>query len=611
MRLGGRRGAAGWVAALVLFAAGLPAGAGTVQAQELELLAPKPAERSTTREFVNVLGRVAPGSTVRVAGEPAVVFSSGIFVRDRVPVVLGPNRIEVTATAADGPTQSRVLEVERIAPPAPPPPLRTDRLAFAPESLRPALALRVAPGEAFEVAAHATPGQRVQVRLPGEKRWRTLPESPAGSGRYRAPMVFDAAAAEAAAAPVEFRLLATTLPRSAKPRVLLAKSVADVGLWRADPARLFVAGPDGADLLHGTHEVRLGGPSLAEVPPGTLLLATGQRGEHVRMPLSPDTTAWVLAKSLAPAAAGAVPPAVHFTTLSLAGSPLGDVLTVPLSAPVPYAVRAVADGAGRMALEIDIFGAHHATTWITHRASAAVVREVTAEQAGPGRVRVRVQPHAARLWGWRVERTATSLRVTLVPTPAQFGTPTPLAGLRIALEAGHGSDANRGAVGATGVPEKDFNRWTAEALKTELDAAGALVAMVREADANPSLRERVRRADEAGAQLYISMHANAADTAGGYLRVSGTSTYYKHTTGRDLAAAVQKRLLAETSLPDFGLVGNFNYTPIRVATGMPAILVEQAFVSHPGDEAALLDPAFRLRLARAVKAGIEDFMRGP
>jgi N-acetylmuramoyl-L-alanine amidase len=68
-------------------------------------------------------------------------------------------------------------------------------------------------------------------------------------------------------------------------------------------------------------------------------------------------------------------------------------------------------------------------------------------------------------------------------------------------------------------------------------------------------------------------------------------------------------MLAMTGLDDFGLVGNFNYTPLRLVTAMPAILVEQAFLSHPGDEAKLLDPAFRAVMARAVRQGIEDFLR--
>jgi N-acetylmuramoyl-L-alanine amidase len=179
----------------------------------------------------------------------------------------------------------------------------------------------------------------------------------------------------------------------------------------------------------------------------------------------------------------------------------------------------------------------------------------------------------------------------------------------VALEPGHGGPTNLGAVGATGVPEKDINRWTADALQAELQAAGAQVVMVREGDDNPSPRERARRVGASGAQLFVSVHANATDISGGFLRVAGTSTFYKHAMGRDAAAAVQRQMLAQTGLDDFGLVGNFNYTPIRLVTGMPAILVEQAFMSHPGDEARMLDPAFRATTARAVRQGLEDFMR--
>lgn len=62
---------------------------------------------------------------------------------------------------------------------------------------------------------------------------------------------------------------------------------------------------------------------------------------------------------------------------------------------------------------------------------------------------------------------------------------------------------------------------------------------------------------------------------------------------------------------NFSRVGNFNCAPIRLVTWAPAILVEQAFMSHPGDEAKLLDPAFRATLARAVRQGLADFLRMP
>jgi N-acetylmuramoyl-L-alanine amidase len=534
------------------------------------------------------------------------VFATGVFARDGIALALGANPLLLEATLPDGSSSQRTLTVERVAPP-PAADWPRNRLWLHGGTLRPDERLRVGPGEPVEVAVQATPGQSVEARLPGQA-WQTLVESATQAGRYQAALLMAPNGSEASA-PVQLRLLAPGATPRARPRSINTQTPGEVGLWNPDPHRLWVVGPEGADLVHGLHDVRLGGPYLAELPPGTLLQATGLRGEFLRVQLSPDTSAWVATSAVAPAPAGTLPPRAAMTSLSVSGSAEGDVLAVPLPAGVPYAVRCVADARGAMQLQVEVFNAHHATTWITHRASARLVREVTAEQAGPGRVLLRVHLQATRLWGWQAERLPGSLRITLRPTPWVADATRPLAGLRVALEPGHGGPSNLGAVGATGVPEKDINRWTADALQAELQAAGAQVVMVREGDDNPSPRERARRVSASGAQLFVSVHANATDTGGGFLRVAGTSTFYKHATGRDAAAAVQRQMLAHTGLDDFGLVGNFNYTPIRLVTGMPALLVEQAFMSHPGDEARLLDPAFRATTARAVRQGLEDFLR--
>ena len=572
----------------------------------LELLSPRDDALQTTRAVVHLLGRTLPGATVRVGGVPVTVFATGVFARDGIALAQGANPLLVEATLPDGSSLQRTLIFERVAPPRAADWPR-DRLWLHGGTLRPDERLRVGPGEPVEVAVQATPGQTVQARLPGQA-WQTLVESAAQAGRYQAALLMAPNGGEASA-PVQLRLLAPGPTRRARPRSINTQTPGEVGLWNADPHRLWVVGPEGADLVHGLHDVRLGGPYLAELPPGTLLQATGLRGEALRVQLSPDTTAWVATSAVAPAPAGTLAPRAALTSLSVSGSAEGDVLAIPLPAGVPYAVRCVADARGVMQLQVEVFNAHHATTWITHRASARLVREVTAEQAGPGRVLLRVHLQATRLWGWQAERLPGSLRITLRPTPVITEPSRTLAGLRVALEPGHGGPTNLGAVGATGVPEKDINRWTADALQAELQAAGAQVVMVREGDDNPSPRERARRVGASGAQLFVSVHANATDISGGFLRVAGTSTFYKHAMGRDAAAAVQRQMLAQTGLDDFGLVGNFNYTPIRLVTGMPAILVEQAFMSHPGDEARMLDPAFRATTARAVRQGLEDFMR--
>lgn len=588
----------------------------------LELLAPRPLPDDSvvrTHEAVlHLLGRSSPEAQVRVGGEPAAVFASGVFVRDHVPLQPGPNRIVVEARWPDGSVITEALLVERGPPPPTPEwPSRRDWLDGG--SLQPAERLVVAPGEPVEVAVRATPGRLVQARLPGQANWQPLVEH--APGRYRAALVFDSAG-DVEPAPVRLRLLPPQRGPAARRRPVQALAPGAVGQWRNEPGRLVRVLEAGVELRHGLHAVRLGGPYLGELPAGTLLNVTGQRGEFLRVQLAPGIQAWAPADAVAPAPAGTPAPRAAFSNVAIRPDPAQpghDIVSLPLPEPVPWQLRLETDAGGQHSLVLDLYGAHHAATWISHGSGLQVVQELTVEQAASGVVRLRARLQGGRLWGWQAGREAGQLRLRLVapprpaaspgPTPDSTAPGSPLAGLRIALEAGHGGPTNLGAVGATRTPEKDFNRWTTDLLAEELRAAGASVIDLREGDSNPSLRERSQRAQAEGAQLYVSVHANAAAPARGYLRVSGVSTYYKYGNAQPLAAAVQQRLLEATGLPDFGLVGNFNYAPLRWTTSMPALLVEQAFVSHPGDEARLLDPAFRATLARAIRQGLEDALR--
>lgn len=604
----------------------------------LDLLAPRvgpnatdDGPRTTPREFVNVLGRTAPDARVSVGGEPVTVFATGVFARDRVPLSLGANRIALVAER-EGQRATLVLEIERVAPP-PGFEWPADRLWIDGGSLEPGEPRQLAPGEALEVAVRATPGQRVEARLPGRTDWTPLAELPGTPGRYRGlvPTPPAPAADVPAAAPllrVSTLTLPTRGPRARWARPLLAQGPAPVGLWSADPRRLVrvldnasATGPSfPVALLHGNHEVRLGGPNVAEAWPGTLLRAVARHGGRLRVQLAPGEEAWIDERATEPAPAGTRLPQPVFTSFAVDAAGErdggeGDVVNLPVGPlPLPALVRAAPqpDARGhRDGLTLDLWGPHYAQTWITHRQGRRVIDEAFVRPAGPQHIRVHVAlAPGQRLWGWRLERSAGGLRLVVRGAPALAAAPaSPLAGLKVAVEAGHGSADNLGAVGATGVPEKDINRWTADALMQELRAAGAQTVDIREGDTNPPLAERARRVVASGAHLFVSLHANATDTTQGYLRVSGVSHYYKHETGRRFAATLQQRLLADTGLADFGLVGNFNYAPMRLATWCPGVLVEQAFMSHPGDEAKMLDPAFRQTLVRGIRAALEETLR--
>lgn len=601
------------VALLIAFLAAFSSPGQFAAADGITVREPKSGS-STTRAAVNVLGTVEPGSRVKVNDAEAAVFSTGIFVRDQLPLQLGSNTIRITATSPSGSVSEAVVEVTRDPEPTPAPVPPSLPLFLEKKSLLPARNVFLTPGEELEIACTGAPGNKAFFLSPTDE-WMPMAEeldakTQAPTGRYRAVYVAPDKG-DIEARPLRLRLTASSPAPQATaetaPPVLEEDAEATLGVWGRETMRLAVVSREIGYLVHGLHDVRLGGPYLAEVPRGTLLRVTGRRGNALHVQLCPTLDAWIDVNETEWAPASTPIPHLSFTSISATGNESHDIVTIPYSVRVPYTVSASTGSSGRACITIDLYGAHHAATWISHRPSARLVREVVVEQPASKVVRVRVDLNNWKLWGYRVEATTTTLQLR-IRRPPQMGNPpdSPLKGLTVALEAGHGGP-NSGAVGVSGSLEKDINRATTDLLEKELVAAGAKVVQCRVGDENPGLIERRRVAETSDADLFISIHANAAGTAGGYLRVSGTSTYYKHSLSRDLSAAIHARLLEKTGLGDFGNVGNFNYTPIRT-TWMPAMLVELAFMSNPEDEAKMLDPAFRQVMAEAIRLGMEDYL---
>jgi N-acetylmuramoyl-L-alanine amidase len=86
----------------------------------------------------------------------------------------------------------------------------------------------------------------------------------------------------------------------------------------------------------------------------------------------------------------------------------------------------------------------------------------------------------------------------------------------------------------------------------------------------------------------------------------GTATYYKHPFCEPLNAAIHARLL-ETGLKDFGNNDNFNFI-LNNPTEFPDAVIETLFLSNPGDEEKLLQPAFQQLLVEKIVQGLKDYM---
>jgi N-acetylmuramoyl-L-alanine amidase len=288
--------------------------------------------------------------------------------------------------------------------------------------------------------------------------------------------------------------------------------------------------------------------------------------------------------------------------MSCGPSARGDVVSIPYLEPVPYEVFPDPDG---KRLVVTLFGVESAATWVTHRKGCRVVDKLTWEQSTPETFRVYVNLKSGKIWGYDIRPAGRSLMLTVRYAPVfDPAGEKPLAGLKIAIEAGHGG-SNSGAIGLSGLVEKDINLDLSFRLGELCDSMGAEVLQVRESDVDMTLLDKRDKAIKAGADMLISIHANAGGT--GYLSVEGTSTYWHNPFWAPLAQTIYDRML-ETGLAEFGVVGSFNYTVTR-ASQMPAVLVEQAFMSHAEDEEKLADPEFRQLMAVKIFEGMVGYLK--
>lgn len=215
---------------------------------------------------------------------------------------------------------------------------------------------------------------------------------------------------------------------------------------------------------------------------------------------------------------------------------------------------------------------------------------------------------------------------------------------RIVIDAGHGGH-DPGAVGQTGLQEKDIVLQLALKLRNAVrETLGLDVVMTRASDVFIPLEERTAIANKVNADLFVSIHANAAPNraASGietyYLNLAktekvaqlaakenGTSlekvstlqailfdlmANYKLNDSAHLAEDIQRSLVksVRSSFPDTRNLG-VKQGPFYVLVGasMPSILAEVAFISNTVEEQRLQDPVFQNLLVEGLLNGITAY----
>lgn len=153
--------------------------------------------------------------------------------------------------------------------------------------------------------------------------------------------------------------------------------------------------------------------------------------------------------------------------------------------------------------------------------------------------------------------------------------------------------------------ENEFNRVVAEYLKINLERCGFKTLMVAPTDADTPLNVRVDTANNANADFYISIHANALNGTWG--KQEGVSTYHYPSSlkSKKAASTIQNNMLWGTEQKDRGVLTAPFY--VLKHTQMPAVLVECAFMDNLREANLLLSDVFRHECADEICRGICEY----
>ncbi len=210
----------------------------------------------------------------------------------------------------------------------------------------------------------------------------------------------------------------------------------------------------------------------------------------------------------------------------------------------------------------------------------------------------------------------------------------------VVLDPGHGGEET-GRIGATGTMEKDVNLAVAQELKRYLEREGDVkVVLTRGEDATVPLSQRAVIANQAGGDLFVSLHCNGWFNE----RAGGIETFFLSPAKTDRDASIAREENTEIATPGnedvefilWDLVQNgfinessdlaetvqaalcrdlggenrgVKQAGFRVLVGayMPAVLVEMGFLSNPDEEKNLVDGDYQRRVARTLGQALLEF----
>ena len=182
----------------------------------------------------------------------------------------------------------------------------------------------------------------------------------------------------------------------------------------------------------------------------------------------------------------------------------------------------------------------------------------------------------------------------------------------VAIDAGHGGKDGGSVNRELNLEEADANLQIAFALRDALEAMGYDTFMTRETDLTSKTKlqndDRNPMAEEAGADLFVSIHLNSTDNANKE-NIQGIEVWYcneRKDGSKTFASYVATELVAATGAKKRdNQVGN-NLIVLN-SSNIPAILVECGFISSNAEATKLFDPEYQKLVAQGIANGIYRF----
>ncbi len=183
----------------------------------------------------------------------------------------------------------------------------------------------------------------------------------------------------------------------------------------------------------------------------------------------------------------------------------------------------------------------------------------------------------------------------------------------ICIDAGHAKNTAGKRSPDGSLREYEFNRDVAKRLQKVLGQHGVktMFSCNLSADSDTSLSVRCKEANDAKADLFISIHANAYGNGTEWTNANGWEIYHHKGSvqGEKLAEAIRQESRATLGLKDRGLKTSALY--VTKNTTMPAVLIEHGFYTHKEECEKLKSSDFRESCAEANARGILNYLGIP